>query len=242
MRRNKTDRNEALGLAELAKLQLPSVGKVHLKSGATQQLRSKLVLRQKLTMHRVACENMMRSLIRLHGGQFSLPFKSVQARSVLNAEIARLKREIGIDLSTELTPLLDLCTSLRRFLDRLEKQLGAWARAHPACSRFLAIPGVGPITAISFYTAIEDPGRFPKAASVGRYLGRAPNIGRSGLMMRHGRISRMGNKLTRSHLSLAAASVLAERTSDNPLKRWGAKLRSDRGNVVRGSPSLGDWR
>jgi len=224
IRRNKTDRNDALGLAEMAKLQLPSVSKVHLKTLATQQLRSKLMLRQKLIKHRVASENMLRSLIRLNGGAFTQPFKSPRARHALMAEIERLKIDIGVDLSDEVAPLLDLCTSMRHYLGRLEKDLEAWARAHPVCGRFLAIPGVGHICSISFYTAIEDPHRFSEAVSVGAYLGLAPRISQSGQMMRHGRISRMGNKLTRSHLSLAAASVLAERTSDSPLKRWGLKV------------------
>ena len=242
IRRNKTDRNDALGLAEMAKLQLPSVSKVHLKTLATQQLRSKLMLRQKIIKHRVACENMLRSLIRLNGGAYTEPFKSPHARRALMAEIERLKIDIGVDLSGEVVPLLDLCTSMRQYLGRLEKQLEAWARAHPVCSRFLAIPGVGYICAISFYTAVEDPSRFSEAVSVGAYLGLAPRIAQSGLMMRHGRISRMGNKLTRSHLSLAAASVLAERTSDSPLKRWGLTVAERRGEGGPESPSHGDWR
>ena len=224
IRRNKTDRNDALGLAEMAKLQMPSISKVHLKSADTQQLRSKLALRQKLTMHRVACENMLRSLIRLHGGKFPQPFKSRQAKVSLQAEVAALRLRTGVDLAAEVDPLIEVCTSLRRFLDRLEKDLGAWARAHPVCSHFLAIPGVGPISAISFLTAVEDPSRFPEAANVGAYLGLTPKVSQSGLLMRHGRISRMGNKLTRTHLTLAAASVLAQRTADSPLKRWGLKI------------------
>lgn len=224
IRRNKTDRNDALGLAEMAKLQLPSVSKVHLKSVAIQQLRSKLMLRQRLIKQRVASENMLRSLIRLNGGECALQFKSSNAQQTLKIEIEKLKRDSGIDLSDEVTPLLDLCRSMRKYLGGLEKQLESWARAHAVCRRFLAIPGVGPICAISFYSAIEDPSRFPKAVDIGAYLGLAPRISQSGLLMRHGRISRMGNKLTRSHLSLAAASVLAERTSDSPLKRWGLRV------------------
>ncbi|BCG70768.1 hypothetical protein MesoLj113a_19260 [Mesorhizobium sp. 113-1-2] len=44
------------------------------------------------------------------------------------------------------------------------------ARNEP-CRRFMAIPGVGPVTALSFMTAIDDPTRFRRSRDVAAYFG-----------------------------------------------------------------------
>lgn len=39
------------------------------------------------------------------------------------------------------------------------------------CRRFMAIPGVGPVMALSFTTAIDDPSRFRRSRDVAAYFG-----------------------------------------------------------------------
>lgn len=39
------------------------------------------------------------------------------------------------------------------------------------CRRFMAIPGVGPVTALSFKAAVDDPTRFAKSKTVGAHFG-----------------------------------------------------------------------
>ena len=222
--RNKTDKNDARGLAALAKLALPSVRRVHLKSPEIQRLRAQLQFRHRLTVQRVACEGMIRSLIRLNGGWVKASSSSTQVVRNVTEAVVRLREELGIDLADEIEALLDLAASMRRFLERIERELADWARRSPICSRLLEIPGVGPITAISFYTAIEDPWRFQDPVDVGAYLGLAPMVKQSGTTLQHSRISRMGNTLTRSHLVSAATSLFTGRAKDSPLKRWGIAL------------------
>lgn len=224
MRRNKTDDNDARGLAELAKLQLPSMGEVLLKSADIQKLRTKLQFRHKLTFQRVGCEGMIRSLIRLHGGKL----KSSQSARAIDAnvrtELRRLVEESGVNLAPDILPLLSLAVEMRKYLAAVDGDIRKWAEAHPICSRFLEIPGIGPLCAVSFYTAIEDPNRFKSAADVGPYLGLTPKVLQSGMSLKHGRISKMGNKLTRSHLVNAATVIFAGRIKDHPLKVWGLKV------------------
>lgn len=223
LRRNKTDQNDALGLAEIAKLQLPSMSRVHLRSTEMQQLRTKLLFRHRLNRQRVAAEGMIRSLIRLHGGKLNLPFKSPSSAQEVTNELMRFSTG-HIDLSHEVTPLMELCSTMRRYLHRLDLEIDRLARENPVCSRFLQIPGIGPICALSFYTLIEDPRRFERTSDVGAYLGLTPKVLQSGASLRHRNVTRAGNALTRSHLSCAAASVLAARTRASPLKIWGAQL------------------
>jgi len=224
MSRNKTDKNDARGLAALAKLNLPSVKRVHLKSQEIQRLRAQLQFRHRLTVQRMACEGMIRSLIRLNGGWLKPSSTSALLVRHVTEAVARLREEQGIEVGVEIEALLNLAASMRRFLERVERELADWARCSPVCSRLLEIPGVGPVTAISFYTAVEDPWRFQDSSDVGAYLGLAPRVLQSGTSLQHGRISKMGDGLTRAHLVSAATSLFVGRAKDSPLRRWGLSL------------------
>ena len=86
------------------------------------------------------------------------------------------------------------------------------------------MPGVGPLTALAFAAAVDDPARFRSSASVGAYLGLTPRRYASGETDRMGHISRCGDALTRSYLYEAAHIMLTRSRSANPLKSWGTKL------------------
>jgi transposase len=55
------------------------------------------------------------------------------------------------------------------------------------CVRFMGIPGVGPVTALAFKTAIDRPARFRRSSYVGAHLGLAPRQYQSGEADRRGR-------------------------------------------------------
>jgi len=69
IRKNKTDKNDARGLADIARLGRGSVSEVRVKTPECQRIRSTLVTRQKLVQLRTAIEGNMRSLFRLNGGK-----------------------------------------------------------------------------------------------------------------------------------------------------------------------------
>jgi transposase len=166
---------------------------------------------------------MIRALIRLNGGRASSSLSAVTFKRNVEIALEQLRVELDVDLSDDILPLLELALGLRTFLDSLGDRLTQWARKHPVCSRLMDIPGVGPICAISFYSAIEDPTRFEKAIDVGPYLGLTPLVVQSGKTLRHSHISKRGNKLTRSHLTLAASSII-NRCGPSPLKAWAQAL------------------
>ncbi len=231
LRRNKTDANDASGLAELAKLRLPAIKPVHLKSPDIQRMRTKLQYRHRLLQQRLACEGMMRSMFRLEGGRLKGSQSSRQMARNVMAEVDRLREERGIDLRADIAPLLELAMSIRRYLERIDKDLEDWARGNRICAMFLEIPGVGPLTAVSFYTAIEDPWRFEVATNVGAYLGLAPLVSQSGATVHHGRISKKGSRLTRTHLVSAATVMFAGQIKDCPLKQWGIAVAARAGKA-----------
>jgi transposase len=107
---------------------------------------------------------------------------------------------------------------------RLDVRVQALAKAVAPCRRLMTVPGVGPITALAYVTAIDDPGRFRKGRSVGAYLGLTPRRYQSGEVDRAGRISKCGDGLVRTLLFEAAGVLLTRVQRMSPLKAWGLRL------------------
>ena len=86
------------------------------------------------------------------------------------------------------------------------------------------VPGVGAITSLTFVTAIDDPSRFRHSAHVGAFLGLTPKRYQSGEVDVAGRISKAGDRQTRSLLFEAANALITRVRTDNALRRWGQQL------------------
>jgi transposase len=222
IRQNKTDRNDARGIAEIARVRGETMSEVRVKSAECQRLRSTLSTRQQLLRIRMAAESSIRSLFRLNGGKLKSSWSAAVLRRNVRSELARLRKAEKIDLAEEVLPLLALCEAMRSYLESLDEKLESIAKEHPICRRFMEIPGVGPICALSFYSAIEEPTRFKRNSDVGPYLGLVPKVRQSGQSMTRLRISKMGSSMTRGHLGTAALQHLRYAKSD--LQVWGESL------------------
>lgn len=230
IRRSKSDSSDARGLADLARLGRETVSQVHLKSVECQELRSQLVMRHKLVFLRVAADGALRSRLALFGRRLKCSPAPGMLRQQVRAQLDALFAEEGIDLNRQLLPLVDVCESLRAFLRQLDTELERLAKSHPVCRLLMEVPGVGPICSLSFFSAIEDPHRFGRAADVGGYLGLVPRRYQSGEVSRTRGITKSGNKLTRSHL-VTAATVLRTRAPDCALKEWALALKERIGSA-----------
>jgi len=222
IRKNKTDKNDARGLADIARLGRGTVSEVRVKAAECQRLRSTLVTRQKLIQLRIAMEGNMRSLFRLNGGKLNSSYSAAALRRNVSEELRRLRRSEKIDLTEEVAPLLALSVATRAYIEDLDKRLSKRAEEEPVCQRFLDIPGVGPITALAFYSAVDDPHRFRRNADIGAYFGLVPRVRQSGQSLTRTRISKIGDKLTRTYLTSAAKQHL--RTANSSLALWGTDL------------------
>lgn len=229
LRRNKTDSSDARGLADLARLGRNTVSQVYLKSPACEQLRGQLVMRHRLLMMRIAAENALRSRLALYGRRLKPVYGLGLLRPQVEAQLAQLRMEDGVDLGDDLDSLVDVCESLRAYLKKLDRELTSRAKAHETCRLLMGVPGVGTICALSFYSAIEDPGRFRAASDVAAYLGLTPRRYQSGGTSRTLGITKSGNKLTRTHL-VSAATVFGNTAPDCALKRWYLALRERAGS------------
>jgi transposase len=93
------------------------------------------------------------------------------------------------------------------------------------CRRFMAIPGVGPITALSFSSAIDDLARFRRSRNVAAYFGLTAKRWQSGTSIDgQGRISKAGDPDVRRALYEAASALLTRFKGRDTLKTWGLKL------------------
>ena len=103
------------------------------------------------------------------------------------------------------------------------------AREDAVCRQLMTAPGVGPITALTFRAAVDDPRRFRRSRDVGAHLGLTPSRYQSGETDRQGRISRCGDELARTALYEAAHSLLTRSRRWLALRAWGMAVAKHRG-------------
>jgi transposase len=113
----------------------------------------------------------------------------------------------------------------RQYLKLHNLAVGLVARDE-LCRRFMAIPGVGPVTALTFRTAIDDPSRFRRSRDVAAYFGLTSKRWQSGASIDvQGRISKAGDPDVRRALYEAASAMLTRYKGKTVLKSWGPEDR-----------------
>lgn len=215
-RPNKTDRNDAHGIATM--MRIGHFRPVHVKSAASQMIRALLVGRKQFSQTMLQIENTVRGLIRIKG----LRLGKVH-RNAFSGRVRELC-EGEPDLFIAVEPLLDARDEMRRQLRRLDNALERASRADPVCKRFRTIPGVGPMTALAFKATIDDPARFRQSKLVPAHLGLTPRVYQSGEIDRSGHISKSGDKLLRYLLVEAATSMLLISKKWCSLKAWAMQV------------------
>lgn len=88
----------------------------------------------------------------------------------------------------------------------------------------MTMPGIGPVTALTFRATVDDPIRFRKSRAVGAYLGLTPRRYQSGETDRVGRILRVGDGETRTALFEAANVILRPATRLSAMKAWSMRM------------------
>jgi transposase len=222
--RNKTDRNDARGLAQMVRMGGEFIKPVIIRSQSSQEARALLTMRQFLVNQKTSLENNITGTLK--------PFGLITARGNISTKVFRervlatLDRadERGILVREAVMPSLDLYDTLCKQLAVLSKKVEGIAKANPVCRRLMTAPGVGPIVAVSFFTAIDNPKRFADPEDIGAYFGLTPRQYQSGETDIRGSTSRRGDVMTRSHLVQAATVLLANTKKWCALKAWGMKI------------------
>jgi transposase len=219
---NKSDPHDAEGLAQLARTGWFKA--VRIKQEATHIDRAQLKVREQLVKSHRAMANQLRGLLKLFGlrmGKVTTPGKR---RTRLDALFAQKP-----ELKAVMLPLIESLEALEVQIKRSGSLLAASAAADPVASRLMSVPGVGPITALTFKSSIEDPARFASGEDAGAYAGLVPRRSQSGERDYKGRISKAGDPLLRSALYEAANNLLARVKRPCALQTWGKRLAQTKG-------------
>jgi transposase len=205
---HKTDRNDARGLAHLARTGF--FKPVHVKSLSAHAVRSLIIARKKLVGQRVTLENQIRGLAVVFG--IRLP-RALTAAFIDKA----LQTSEGIaGLSAAMRGLIAARTAVMAAVTAIDADMRRMARASAACRRLMTIPGVGQLTALAFVAAVDDPSRIRRSRDIGAYLGLVPRRYQSGEVDYVGSISKCGDRRVRTLLYEAANVMLTRYT---PLHR-----------------------
>lgn len=213
----KTDRADARALAEM--LQTGWYTEVFVKSEESHRRRALLSAREQLVRMKRQIFGQVRGLLRPFGVR--LPARAGTARFDAAARAAVREDDL---LYACVHALLEALGAVKAQIAALDKRLAALVRRSQACWHLTSVPGVGPVTALAFLAAIEDPGRFRRSRDVGAYLGLTPRRYQSGERDVTGGISRQGDAMARHYLYEAANCVLTTWSGHSALKRWGLAL------------------
>jgi transposase len=221
--RNKTDRNDARGIAQI--LRTGWYSRVHIKSMHSHRVRALLASRKAILKKCVDLENELRGLLRVFG--VCLPPRV--GHGGFDTEVRQTFASDEM-LACALNPLLDARTVLYKTYLKLDNAIKRLVKADPVCKLLMSVPGVGPVTALSFKAGVDDPGRFKSSRTVAAHFGLTPRRFQSGESDNPGHISRAGDADVRSALYVAAHSLLTRNEQWSSLKAWGMRLAKTRGH------------
>jgi transposase len=218
--RNKTDKNDARGIADL--MRVNKFRAVMVKSVGAQRDRALLTVREQLRRQSLDARNIIWSILQVEGLKppklTSPAFQALVVQSLENEALAPL-----------LQPLVAVVEHLDDQVAGLDKVIAARAKASAACKRLMTVPGVGPLVALTYAAGVDDPARFSDSRTVGAHFGLTPRRFQSGEMDWSGGISRAGDAGVRRALYQAANVLIHHSRGWCALKSWAVRIAKRRG-------------
>jgi transposase len=217
VRINKTDDNDAHGIAEAVRCGLYK--EVAPKSESSVEINTLLQCRRTLVQQRVQLVNTIRGLLKTYGirlgssGEKEFPEK-VRGSFLKSWSIA----DTGIE------SLICCYEKLALEIAKIDQKVKELAKKDEDVKLLMTIPGVGIITAMSFKCEVDDPERFKKSRDVGAYFGLTPRQYSSGEIKRQGHISKCCSAEMRTLLVEAGVVCLTRSKKWSKLKAWGMKI------------------
>jgi transposase len=223
-RKLKNDQRDARKVSEMdCRMDVPSV---HIPSVERRNQQARVTARQALVEVRTKLINTVRSYFR------------TTARSQVKATSKTLAKNVRAKLSQEAEGLPDyieqlLCAleSLNEQIAKADEALKALADADAACKLLQTMPGVGPVTSLSFATAIDEVGRFESASKLTSYLGLTPGENTTGFKTKRTGLTKSGSCRARWTLVQAAWTMVRTRPND-PLVLWFQGVAGRRGKKI----------
>ena len=218
---NKSDRNDARGIAQMMRVGL--FKPVHVKTLIAQEQRMLLTSRKLVQRKLMDIESDMRGTLRNFGLKVGV-VSSIRYEARIRDLVEGFPR-----LAAIIEPLLTVRRVMRQQLATLHKLLLNAVRVDPVCRRFMTVPGVGPIVALTYRASVDQPHRFIHSRAVGAHIGLTPKRHQSGEIDYDGGVSKCGNSMLRAMLYEAAQSMLTHSKKWSWLKAWGMRVAQRRG-------------
>jgi transposase len=167
----KTDRNDAIGLAQI--IRTGWCRSVHVKSTASHEARALLATRSQFVQIRCDLENQIRGVLRTFGILFGKRVGGFakRAEEIINGEL-----HASPTIQAVVEALMRARANILEQVRLLDAKVRSVARQNAVVRRLMSVPGVGVITALGFTATIDDPTRFKRSSSAGAYLGLTPRI------------------------------------------------------------------
>jgi len=213
----KSDRNDARGIAQL--MRLGWFRPVHCKSMDAQEVRAVLTARKLVQTKLLDVENSLRGILR----GFGLKVGKTTPRSFAGRIQELVDGQPNLEAIGE--ALLSVRAVLQREFNAFERRVRAMARLNARTRLLMSTPAVGPIVALTYAAAIDDPARFKSSKQAGSHFGLTPKKYQSGETDRSGRISKIGDASVREALYQAAHVMLTKPVKDcSELKGWAMRI------------------
>lgn len=206
---------------------------IYIAEKAIRQLRDLVSLRYNLVRDRTRYKNRTHSLLLKHNHKISK--RSLGSKKCL-VKLHQLClpgiRQKQLDL------LLSQLEQLTRSISEVEKMMDDLIaeecsdRTKEDIEILQSIPGVGPLSAKILVSCIADIERFPSEKHLASYVGLVPRVRDSGETIKHGRITKNGNKIARTTLVQDALAMLKQK--NGPMKGFykSVKYRSGTGKAI----------
>lgn len=213
---SKNDSNDAEALARVVRVDPRLLFPIEHRSEQQQQDLSVIRVRAQLVKTRTQLINAARGVVKSLGGR--LP------RADADYFVVRTWSAVPRGLRAALSPLYRTLATVNEQIDKLDKGIEQLSRQRYASAiRLRSVPGVGPVTALTYVLTLGDAHRFSSSRQAGAYLGLRPRQRQSGERDPDLGIARNGDGYLRSLLVECAHHVLS-RGPDSALKRWGTAL------------------
>jgi transposase len=219
---NKTDKNDARGIAEALRSDMYT--RVHCKPQESVEKSILLTSRRALVNQQTQLKNTVRGLLKSYG----IRLGSVGAKRFSSAVMKQIEKQEKIVILS-IASLLSTFDKIVEEVEKFDKEMLRLVMQDKEVQQLMTVPGIGPVTALTYKTEIFDPARFKDSKSVGAYLGMTPKQYASGEVQRQGRISKCGSNELRSLLTEAGIVLLTRSKKWSKVKAWGLKIMRKKG-------------
>ena len=220
----KTDKRDARCLAQACKLGAYKLA--HRLSDEQRRVRMQLDVRQTLVETRTKLTNQIGAVLLGYG-------YTVATGAAENYERRLGQLDLPLELRTLIAPLVALLIPLNEQIDELDHQMEARADAEPDAQRLQTIPGIGPLTSLTFLAVIDGAARFERAHSVMSYIGLVPREFSSGEKQLRGHITKAGSSRVRVMLVQAAQRIMRlKNPKTTALCTWAEGIAQRRGKRI----------